>query len=188
MKSLKKVLATAGVGLGAASIVLAAGLPASAAPQKPPSHPSYEWISGYLAGPGALSNAPVVPLKLTGAVNTSGWINLGGTSSIGKIVTGKGTLTVQHGNPNPPPQVNYKSCRVTDTINTWYKVIGSKSTGAFWNAKGSGRAVVVFSFITSRYTHGKHKGQCDLSQNAKPAPYGAYVSFHAQGPLYVRHH
>jgi hypothetical protein len=188
MKSIKKVLATAGVGLGAASIVLAAGLPASAATQRPPSQPNYEWITGYLAGPGALANAPVVPLKLTGAVNTTGWINLGGNSAIGYIQTRKGTLTVQHGNPNPPPQVNYRTCRVTDTINTWYKVVGSKSTGAFWNATGSGRAVVVFSFIAPRYTHGKHKGQCNLSQNAKPAPYGAYVSFRAQGPLHVRHH
>ncbi len=54
-------------------------------PRGRPATPNYEWITGYLAGPGALANAPVVPLKLTGAVNTTGWINLGGNSAIGHI-------------------------------------------------------------------------------------------------------
>jgi hypothetical protein len=188
MKSLKRVLATAGVAVGATAITLTATLPASAATQGNRGPVKYEWINGTLTGKGALANAPVVPLQLTGAVNTRGFINLGGTSSIAKIPTLKGTLTVQHGNPTPPPALNYRTCRVTYTITTWYKVVGGKSTGAFWGATGNGTAVVAFSSIAPRYAHGPKRGQCNFSQNAKPLPYGAYVTFHAQGPLYVRHH
>jgi hypothetical protein len=187
MKFLKKVLATASVAVGVTAIALATTLPASAATQGAGGNVNYEWISGFLAGPGALANAPVVPLQLQGAVNTRGSINLGGNSAISPIPTRKGTLTVQHGNPNPPPQLNYRTCRETSTIPTTYKVIGRQSTGVFWNARGSGHAVVVFSAIAPRYTHGPHKGQCNFSENAQPEPYGAWISFHAQGPLYLGH-
>jgi hypothetical protein len=53
---------------------------------------------------------------------------------VSPIPTYKGTLTVEHGNPSPPPQLNYKSCRETETISTWYKVLGGQSSGAFWGA------------------------------------------------------
>jgi hypothetical protein len=188
MKSLKNVLATAGVALGAGALLLTVALPASASTQGNRGHVNYEWIDGFLAGRGALANAPVVPLKLTGAVNTTGRINLGGNSSVSPIPTRKGTLTVKHGNPNPAPQFNYRSCRETQTISTTYKVLGHQSSGVFWGAQGSGHAVVVFSAIAPRYTSGNHKGQCNFSQNAQPEPYGAWISFRAQGPLYLRHH
>jgi hypothetical protein len=186
MKSLKKMLATAAAAVGAAAIVLAAALPAGASTQRADAPGNYEWLSGFLAGPGALANAPVVPLRLRGAVNTHGTINLGGNSSVTPIPTYKGTLAVRHGNPSPPPQLDYQTCRETETISTWYKVIGSQSSGVFRGASGSGHAVVVFSAIAPRYTSGKHKGQCNFSQNAQPEPYGAWISFHAQGPLYLR--
>lgn len=188
MKSLKKMLATAGAAVGAAAIVLAAALPASASTLGVYGHGNYEWINGFLAGPGALANAPVVPLRLRGAVNTRGSINLGGNSSVGLIPTHKGTLVVEHGNPSPPPQLNYQTCRETYTISTGYKVLGSQSNGVFGGARGNGRAVVVFSAIAPRYTSGPHKDQCNFSQHAQPEPYGAWVSFHAQGPLYLRDH
>ena len=188
MKSLRKVLAMAGAAVGATAIVLGAALPASASTQGTGNHGNYEWINGFLAGPGALANAPVVPLQLTGAVNARGSINLGGTSSVGQIPTNKGILTVEHGNPSPPPQLNYRTCRQTFTVSTSYKVLGRQSTGVFSGAQGHGSAMVVFSSIAPRYPSGKHKGQCNFSQNAQPEPYGAYVSFHAQGPLFLRHH
>ena len=188
MKSLRKVLAAACAAAGATAMVLAAALPASAAPQIPGHQVNYEWISGFLAGPGALANAPVVPLQLTGAVNTRGSINLGGNASVTPIPTHKGTLTVKHGNPNPPPRLDQRTCRATVTVITGYTVLGGQSSGVFWGAKGSGRAVVVFSFIAPRYTHGPHKGQCDFGQNVQPEPNGAWISFHAQGPLFLRHH
>jgi hypothetical protein len=188
VKSVRKVLAMAGAAVGATAIVLGAALPASASTQGGGAHGNYEWINGFLAGPGALANAPVVPLKLSGAVNARGSINLGGNSSVGQILTNKGILTVEHGNPNPPPQLNYRTCRETDTVSTSYKVLGRQSTGVFWGAHGYGHAVVVFSAIAPRYTSGPHKGQCNFSQNAQPEPYGAYISFRAQGPLYLRHH
>ncbi len=97
MKSLKKMLGTAGVAIGAAGIALATVVPASASTQGGGGHGNYEWISGFLAGPGALANAPVVPLRLHGAVNTRGSINLGGNGSVSPIPTYKGTLTVEHG-------------------------------------------------------------------------------------------
>ena len=187
MKYLTKALATAGAAVGATAMVLGAALPASAAPAGA-SHVNYEWLSGVLTGPGALANAPVVPLHLQGAVNTRGSINLGGNGSVTPIPTRKGTLTVQHGNPGPATQVNHRTCRETDTIRTWYKVLGNRSSGVWWGARGSGHAVVVFSAIAPRYTSGPHKGQCNFSENAQPKPFGAYVSFHAQGPMYLRHH
>jgi hypothetical protein len=185
MKSLKKMLAIAGAAVGAAAMVLAAALPASASTQGGSGYGNYEWINGFLAGPGALANAPVVPLRLRGAVNTRGSINLGGNGSVGLIPTFKGTLAVQHGNPSPPPQLNYETCRENQTISTWYKVLGSQSSGVFGGASGGGHAVVVFSAIAPRYTSGPDKGQCNFSQNAQPEPYGAWISFHAQGPLYL---
>jgi hypothetical protein len=188
MKSLRKVLATAGAAVGATAIVLTATLPASASTQGAGGNRNYEWISGFLAGPRALANAPVVPLQLRGAVNTRGSINLGGNSSVSPIWTHKGTLTVQHGNPNPTPKLNYRTCRETETVSTWYKVVGSKSSGVFRAARGNGHAVVVFSAIAPRYTSGPHKGKCNFSENAQPKPYGAWISFHAQGPLYLWHH
>jgi hypothetical protein len=188
MKSLRKVLAGAGAALGATALLLTATLPASAATQGAGRPVNYEWITGFLAGKGALANAPIVPLKLSGAVNTRGSINLGGNSTVSPIWTRKGTLTVQHGNPAPKPQLNYRSCRETETVTTTYKVLGRQSSGVFWGAQGSGHAVVVFSAIAPRYTSGKHKGQCNFSENAQPEPYGAFISFQAQGPLHLRHH
>ena len=70
------MLATAGAAVGAAAIVLAAALPASASTQGAGGHGNYEWINGFLAGPGALANAPVVPLRLQGAVNTLSLIHI----------------------------------------------------------------------------------------------------------------
>ena len=134
MKSLSKLLAVAGAAIGATAMMLTAALPASASTQGAGRHVNYEVIAGFLAGRGALANAPVVPLQLRGAVNTSGSINLGGNSSVSPIWTRKGTLTVEHGNPNPAPQLNYRTCRETSTISTWYKVIGRQSTGVFWGA------------------------------------------------------
>ena len=99
----------------------------------------------------------------------------------------KGTLAVEHGNPSPPPRLNYRTCRETETISTWTKVVGSQSSGLFWGARGNGHAVVVFSAIAPRYTSGPNKGQCNFSENAQPEPYGAWISFHAQGTLYLRH-
>ena len=107
---------------------------------------------------------------------------------MGTIPTYKGTLAVEHGNPSPPPQLNSQTCRETFTISTWTKVVGSQSSGVFRGARGNGHVVVVFSAIAPRYTSGPNKGQCNFSQNAQPEPYGAWVSFRAQGTLYLRHH
>jgi hypothetical protein len=187
MKFLTKVLATAGTAVGATAITLAAALPAGAATLGPSSHGNYETISGFLAGRAALANAPVVPLRLSGAVNARGSINLGGNSTVSRIPTNKGTLTVQHGNPGPRVQLNYRSCRETETISTSYTVIGRQSSGAFTRATGSGRAVVVFSAVTSRYASGPRRGQCNFSNSGRPQPNSAWVTFQAQGPLYLWH-
>ena len=187
MKSLKKILAAAGVAFGAAGIVLTSVIPASASAQGNGGHGNYEWINGFLAGRAALANAPIVALQLSGVVSTRGSINLGGNASVTPVPTHKGTLAIQHGNPNPPPQLNYRTCRLTDTVSTWTKVVGSQSTGVFRGASGNGHAVVVFSVVAPRYTSGKHKGQCNFSENAQPEPFGAWISFHEQGTLYLRH-
>jgi hypothetical protein len=185
MKSSRKALAAAGAAIGAIAVVLTAALPASASTQRGGGNASFESIDGFLAGPGALSNSPVVRLQLSGAVNARGSINLGGNAMVSPIPTFAGTLAVAHGNPRPSVRVNYMTCQETSTISTPYTVLGRLSSGAFSGAQGDGRALVVFSAVLPRYTFGPHRGRCNFM--ARPEPFGASISFHAQGPLFLRH-
>lgn len=181
MKNLKKVIASAGATAGAAAMVLGATLPASAATHAPV---RFERISGFLAGPRALASAPVVPLRLQGTVNTVGHINLGGNGHISRIPTFRGTLTVDHGTSSPPARLDFRTCRETQTIDTSYRVLGNESTGVFWHSTGHGRAVVVFTAIAPRYSHGALRGRCDFRPSAKP--HDAEIFFNAEGPLSLR--
>jgi hypothetical protein len=58
MKSLSKLLAVAGAAIGATAMALTVALPASAAPRGAGGHRNYEWITGFLAGRGALVLQP----------------------------------------------------------------------------------------------------------------------------------
>ena len=179
-ENLSKLLAVAGAAIGATAMTLTVALPASAAPGGRRRHVDYGQ-SGFLAGRGALANAPVVPLQLRGAVNTSGSINLGGNSAVSPIWTRKGTLTVEHGNPNPATAAQLPD--VPGNLHDQHLVQGDRPPEyrRLLGRRGSGHALVVFSAIAPRYTSGSHKGQCNFSQNAQPKPYGAYISFRARG-------
>jgi len=185
MHSLKKKLVTAAAAVGAAGLVLAGGPAVAASASTAPGnggHHGQEFIRGFLRGPTAVSSAPIVPLRLSGVVNARGSINLGGNSSVADIPTFKGTLAVEHGNPSPPPQINHRTCRATDTIHTWTRVLGSRSSGVFRGARGRGRATAAFSYILPRLNNGK----CDL--NARPERHRALILFYAHGSLQLRHH
>jgi len=188
MKSSRKALATAGAAVGAIAVVLTAALPASASTQGAGPNVSFESIDGLLAGPGALASAPTVRLRLAGAVNTVGRITLGGNDPVARISTFEGTLAAGTGDSMPSQQVDHRTCQVTDTTITPYRVDGRQSSGAFSGAQGIGRAVVVFSAVMPRYRFGPHRGQCDFGRDARPEPFGASITFHAQGPLSLRHH
>jgi hypothetical protein len=184
MKSFKMKLAGACAAAGTAGLVLAGGpaLASSAPAHHGGGRFGQENITGFLSGPRAVSSNPVVPLRLTGVVNTFGTINLGGNASVTGIATFAGTLTVAHGNPSPPPQVNFRTCRVTEIIHTWTRVLGSQSTGVFRGARGSGQATVVFSALAPRLRNGR----CNLK--APPLPFGASIAFNASTSLQLQHH
>jgi hypothetical protein len=189
MKSSRKVLATTGVAAGAIAVVLTSAFSASASTQGAgPKMMGFESIDGYLSGPGALSDTPVVRVRLSGAVNTDGGIMLGRSGPIARIPTFRGTLAAETGYSMPSERVNRWTCQVTDTTVTSYRVDGRESSGVFSGAEGGGRAVTVFSAVMPRHRFGPHRGECDFGRDARPEPFGASISFHAQGPLFVRHY
>lgn len=184
MKSSKRtMLARAGAAVGAAAMVAGVALPANASTTQP-GPVNYEWLSGFAAGQNVVSGNPIVPLQLHGAVDTHGFLNLGGMSSVSRIHTFEGSMAVAHGDQMTPPQLNWQTCRETDIVSTGYLVLGGQSTGVFWQARGFGHATVVFSAIVPRFPN----GQCDFSPNVQPLPFGAFIAFRAQGPLFLRHH
>ena len=85
-----------------------------------------------------------------------------------------------------PTVVNAAECRGKSTIHATYTVDGSKSTGSFAGATGSGKATVVFEADAPKYTSGSQSGQCNMSSNVQPLAAGALATFAASGPLTLK--
>jgi hypothetical protein len=103
--------------------------------------------------------------------------------------TKAGNLVVAADAPNAnaaPSVVNAAACRFKSTTNATYTVDGSKSTGMFAGATGSGKATVVFVADAPKYTSGSDKGKCNMSNNAQPMAAGALATFDASGPLTLK--
>ena len=60
-----------------------------------------------------------------------------------------------------------------------------KSTGKFAGATGPGAYQITFAAFAPRFKSGKHKGQCNTSNNAVPLAKGAVATFLAAGVITV---
>ncbi len=126
------------------------------------------------------ANAPVVPLKAHGVVDTYGTINLGGpTNGRSTLYFHAGNLRVKHTQTGSPKQsFNPKTCVFSQVGGGVYTVVAG--TGKFYGAKGHGKYAVHFTFKFPRLKNGK----CNTSQSA--VPISGKISFLAYGPLSVR--
>jgi hypothetical protein len=167
---------------GAASMALAAGVPALASSHANTSGDvtGPEVIAGTVHGKAALVNAPTIPLTLRGLVNTSSVVTLGGggphPGDVKTLVTPAGKLTVMvTAQPTHSQSFNTETCRFTFTQDIVLSVVGSKSTGEFAGASGPAAVQVSFGATAPRYTTGPKKGQCN--PNGRPLAEGAVASF-----------
>lgn len=148
-----------------------------------------EVIQGAVHGKAANANTPHIPLTLRGVVNTSEprFVLGNGKGNNHTLGTKAGKLAVHAtGKQQTSQAVSRKTCHVAFTIRQTLNVVGSKSTGAFAGASGPGAYQVYFAAYFPRYTSGKHKGQCNTSNNAKPLNKGAIASFLASVVLTVK--
>jgi hypothetical protein len=148
-----------------------------------------EVIAGAVHGKKALLNAPTVPLRLAGVVNTRSAVNLGGRGphkgSTKTLRTGAGNLTVMvTSRPQNTHSRNTKTCRFSFATDITLTVVGNKSTGAFAGATGPGAVQVTFAATAPRFTSGPKKGQCNF--RGRPKTKGAVASFLGSLVLTVR--
>lgn len=149
-----------------------------------------ETITGKVTGAAALANTTTYPVVLAGPVSTTGMFtapNGNGTHATLTFRTKAGNLVAAGYAPDansntPPTVVNAAACRFKFVINATYTVTGSKSTGAFKGARGSGKAVFVYEADAPKLSNGK----CNMSNNAQPLANGAIGTFNSSGPLTVK--
>jgi hypothetical protein len=174
--------------LAAAGVVAAgcgsSGTGSSAASASASPRTGTQTLAGSVAGQAALANTSSIPLTLSGVVNTTATLSLSGsTRNPVMIKTGQGTLAVTHSaGTNSQKLLSARTCRFAFGNHSTYTVDGSRSTGTFKNATGSGTAVTTFTGNLPR----KSDGSCNTSSSAVPQPSTARVSFVARGPLTVR--
>jgi hypothetical protein len=172
--------------LTAAAVLAAAGLAAGcgSSTSTATTRSGTQALAGSVSGHTALANQATIPLRLTGVVNTTGSIHIINSKSQNPITikTGKGDLTVSHTKGRQTQRLlSAKTCRFAFGVHGTYTVVGSKSTGTFKNASGSGQVTLVFTASLP-----KKNGSCDLSSSAIPQAAGARVSFAAHGPITVK--
>jgi hypothetical protein len=150
-----------------------------------------ETLYGKVTGAAVLSNSALtIPLKFTGAVNTTGKValpsgNAGHVTLTFPTKAGNLVLAASTPNANPPgtPVGAASACRFASTIHATYTVDGSKSTGKFADAKGSGKATVSFEATAPKLSDGK----CNMSNNAVPLSTPApFATFSSTGPMTVK--
>jgi hypothetical protein len=176
------------VGGSIAALVLAA------APAQASTHSAGRWITGpevvYGAayGRAATANAPRIPLRLRGVVNTSdlGFVlgNGGGKKHV--LRTRAGKLAVQiTARTGTTASANRRTCRETFTEDQTFTVLGGRSTRAFAGASGPGAVQVYFAAFAPRYKSGPKKHECDFKTNRVRSK-GAVARFLATSVLKVR--
>ena len=178
-----------------AAVALIAGCSSSGTTAKPAAKVSTapasgtETMTGQVTGAAAVANTTTFPLVLTGPVNTTGTITLPNSNSTHATITFKtkavdlvAAAYAPDANSNTPPTVvDAAACRFKFTINATFTVTGAKSTGAFKDAHGGGKAAIVFEADAPKLSNGK----CNMSNNAQPLTNGALGTFHSSGPLTV---
>ncbi len=131
------------------------------------------------------ANNPVIPLTYTGVVPATGTFALGGSGpKVGQykgFITSKGTLMLRVASTTQAARfVDAKTCLAQDITIVHYTVVGSRSTGSFKDATGSGVVTAVFQ------ANSELKGKCSLADNANPVTMkGSYILFTGTGPMKV---
>ncbi len=171
-----------------AALLISSG-PALASATRPASVTGPEVISGAVYGKAANAKTPHIPLTLTGVVVTTdrGFVLGNGYRKTHTLTTRAGRLTVTAVGKQSTTQIlNLKTCHLSFTIRQRITFVPGKSTGSFAGASGPASYQVRFAAFFPRYTSGKHKGQCNTSNTARPLNRGAVASFLAAGVLTVR--
>lgn len=150
-----------------------------------------ETINGQVTGAAAMATTGSVtfPLVLTGPVITTGTITVRGGTSHHFTLTFKtkaGDLVVAGVGPDiydvlTPKVVNAAACRLRYTAHDTFAVTGTKSTGAFKDAHGSGKVTIPLEADAPKLSNGK----CDMSNNDPLLAQGAIATFHSVGHLTV---
>jgi hypothetical protein len=175
-------LAALGVAGGTAALVLAAtpALAGSHAASKGITAP--ETAYGAVYGKAATANNPTVPLAWRGLVYAGGVFSPNGAppkkGQDHTFTTSAGNLTVVVTAPPTNGQsVNAQACHFAFWTDVVFSAVGSKSTGKFAGTSGPGAVEFYEAGYVPRYTSGKHKGQCNLSNNAPELVKGAIGTF-----------
>jgi hypothetical protein len=147
-----------------------------------------ETIKGSLTGAAAAAgNHPVVTLTFRGPVNTTAPLPLGFLPGQGQdltIKTAVGNLVIagSKGVVDSRALLSASTCRFEFGTATTYTVVGSKSTGKFAGATGSGKAALTLLANLPKLSDGR----CNESTNATPETSTAVATFAAAGPLTVK--
>jgi hypothetical protein len=137
-----------------------------------------ETVYGAVYGPAANAPRPVIPVKLFGVVNTTGFVVTGG-HRFHVLPTRAGKLFVLDiGRPQIFQTANFKTCRATFTLWQVARVVGG--TGAFWHAYGPAAYQIYHAAIYPRSKYGK----CWFK--TRPLNKGAFLSFLGTAVLTVR--
>lgn len=188
---MRHLIVRAGSLIGAAGAILlvAGGGFAVASPGAHTSVTGPEVVSGEVHGKAAIASTTHIPLTLTGVVATTdrGFVLGNGGGNTHTLSTAAGKLTVRGtGKQHDTQSMNAKTCRFSYTARQQFTFVPSRSTGKFAGATGPGAYQIHFAAFARRYTSGKHKGQCNTSNNVTPLAKGAVATFLAAGVITVR--
>jgi hypothetical protein len=145
-----------------------------------------ETISGTLKGEAAMATNPVFHLTFSGPVNTTATFPLGTAPRKGQthtFKTGAGDFVIVTGTSSTTQRLlSTSTCRFEFSTTVPYTVSGSRSTGQFAGASGSGKALVGFAGDLPKLGNGK----CNTSTTAVPKVNTVVSTFKAAGPLTLK--
>ena len=137
-----------------------------------------EAIFGTVFGRAANSPRPIIPVKLVGVVDTTGFV-ISSHSRFHVVPTRAGKLFVLDvGRPQIFQTLNWKSCLATFTLFQKAVIVGG--TGAFWHASGPAAYKIFHAAFFPRSKYGK----CWFK--TRPLNKGAILSFLGTAVLTVR--
>jgi hypothetical protein len=139
-----------------------------------------EAIFGAVFGRAANAHKPVIPVKLVGVVDTTGFVFVR-PGRFHTIPTRAGRLNVLDiGKPQIHQTVNFRTCLATFTLRQVALVVGG--TGAFWHAHGP----AAYQLFHAAFFPRSHKGKCWFK--TRPLDRGAVLSFLGTAVLTVKTH
>ena len=136
-------------------------------------------------------NSATSPIVITGAIGDAGKAvsmdqngKVDASGNFVKITLKKGTFLVDAtelnaATKNLQPATNTTTCSVSGTGSGPITI--SKGTGLYQGISGTATMAVTFAAVGPLYTSGAKKGQCNMSNNAKPV--GQYSSITGTGTV-----